>query len=211
MSILVTNDNQEMPAGCQRRPGALGDTSGRLPVPRGVDSVVASRDAVAVLDAVEIAYDHAKTNLAGQRARLDNLRTRAAAIITSGSVVASFLGAQALADTKPGANGSPVADRSLQFWEIVAVLAFIALLAACAWIISPKNQGWTFRLRADKLLTDYADKGKDATTTQRDLAKHMENYYGTNEPKIERLFSLLQAAIAALAIEAMAFILDLTT
>ncbi len=162
-------------------------------------------------DPVEIAYDHANTNLAGQRARLDNLRTRAAAIITAGSVVASFLGAQALADTKPGANGSAVADRSLQLWEIVAVVAFIALLAACAWVISPKNQGWTFRLRADKLLADYADAGKDGPTTQRELATHMENYYGLNEPKIERLFALLQAAIAALGIEAVAFILDLTT
>ena len=104
---------------------------------------------------VDIAYAHAKENLSSQRAALDNLRTRSAAVITAASVIASFLGGQALADTKvvPGVS-SPVADRSLQFWESFGFAGFVVVLALSVWIIKPKSEAWTFRLDAKWILQD---------------------------------------------------------
>lgn len=166
---------------------------------------------------VDIAYTHAKENLSGQRARLDNLRTRSAAVITAAAVLASFLGGQALADTKtlPGV-ASPVADRSLQLWEGVGFAAFLLVLALSAWIIKPKTSGWTFRLNARWLLAD-ADKRADSylsTATQqqkRELVGYMEDYYVANEKKMVKLFTLLQLSVVLLSVEAVGFMLDLTT
>lgn len=156
---------------------------------------------------IDIAYSHAKDNLAAQRARLDNLRARSTAVITAASVIASFLGGQALADTKTVRGlASPVADRSLQLWEAVGCAGFLLVLLLSAWIIRPKTKGWTFRLNAKKLLMD-----KDPQQQKRELAGYMEDYYVNNESKIERLFVALQISVVLLALEASGFMIDLTT
>jgi hypothetical protein len=159
---------------------------------------------------IDIAYTHAKENLAVQRARLDNLRVRSAAVITAASVIASFLGGQALADTRTLRGvAAPVADRSLQFWEGVGFGALLLALGISAWIISPKRKGWTFRLNAKKLLVD--GENQEVQQQKRELAEYMEDYYVSNETKLERLFELLQFSVVLLAVEASGFMLDLTT
>lgn len=137
----------------------------------------------------DLAYSHATENIAVQRQRLDNVRTRATTLITAAAVLASFLGGQALADSKrvPGV-AAPLPDRSLQFWEAVGFIAFLVVLFVCAWITSPKfrrkskpadadadergvdpnrkPKGWRFRLNAEKMLAEtralkYANPGLD--------------------------------------------------
>jgi hypothetical protein len=161
---------------------------------------------------VDIAYEHATANLAGQRARLDNLRTRAGTVISAASVVAAFLGGQALDDTKiPKGGGEPIADHSLQLGEIVAFVSFLAIICLCAAIIRPVKRGWTFRLNADKVLRDYADAGKTPEETKRELASYMEGYYVRNEKQLSHLFLMVQGGLVLLALEALALMLDLTT
>lgn len=164
---------------------------------------------------VDIAYQHAKENLASQRAALDNLRARSAAVITAAAVIASFLGGQALADTKtvPGV-ASPVPDRSLQFWESFGFGGFVLVLALSAWIIRPKSEAWTFRLDANWILRE-ATKDGDADTgvghrQKRELTGYMETYYGENQAKLVKLFKLLQLSVVLLIVEAAGFMLDLT-
>lgn len=156
-------------------------------------------------------------------------------MITAAAVLASFLGGQALADTKLLPNTtSPVADRSLQPWEAAAFAAFLVLLLLCAWIIRPKTKGWKFRLNSRKLL-ELGDKidceaqvrsgsglrgrwcsgavssERVVQAQKRQLAEHMEDYFVQNEAKLDRLFLLLQASVVLLAVEAGGFLLDLTT
>lgn len=184
---------------------------------------------------VDIAYTHAKESVAGQRARLDNLRTRATALVTAASVIASFLGGQALSDTKT-ANGQTVADRSLQCWEAIAFVAFFMVLGLCAFMIAPKRdrparerknwhrparkekKGWLFRLNANSILkeagaiqTSRPDLTPDAVAQiyKRQLAGNMEGHYKANEPSIKRRFRALIFGIIALGIEALAFVADL--
>lgn len=165
---------------------------------------------------VDIAYVHAKENLSSQRAALDNLRTRSAAVITSASIIASFLGGQALADTKMVRGvSSPVADRSLQFWESFGFAGFVLALAISVWIIKPKAEAWTFRLDANWILQD-GDKKQDESGTdvvqrqKRELAEHMEIYYTQNQKKIDKLVILLQVSVILLVVEAAGFMFDLT-
>lgn len=166
---------------------------------------------------IDVAYAHAAQNLTGQRARLDNVRMRAAAIITAASVIASFLGGQALADTKavPGVS-SPVSDRSLQVWEIVGFGAFLAALACSAWIIKPKSKGWAFTLSSTWILEDGDKTGAVSDPAKlpeqrRRLTTFMQQYYDENDKKLDRLYRLLALSVAALAVEALGFMLDLTT
>jgi len=164
----------------------------------------------------DIAYAHAKENLSSQRAALDNLRTRSAAVITAAAVIASFLGGQALADTKvvPSVS-SPVADRSLQFWESFGFAGFVAVLAISVWIIKPKSEAWTFRLDAKWILRDADEKSREsrsdvAQLQKRDLAEYMEVYYEENQTRIDKLVMLLQVSVILLVLEAAGFMFDLT-
>lgn len=186
--------------------------------------------------AADLAYTHARESVAGQRARLDNLRTRATALITAASVIAAFLGAQALADTQE-AGGKIVADRSLELWEAVAFGAFLGVLGLCAFIIAPRRKreartatslraareakkGWTFRLNANAMLAEAdnlaarrpeLDADDIAQEYKRQLVGDMEGHYKDNEPSIERRFTALLIAISILGVEALAFLLDLVT
>lgn len=157
---------------------------------------------------VDLAYEHATANVASQRARVDNLRTRAAALITAASLVASFLGGQALADTRiPEGGASPVADRTLQLAELVAIMGFLGVFALAAWTISPRAN-WKFQLDGSVLLADWRDDGDQDMKAF--LVGVLQKNYALNEKKLAPLTTLLQIAIALLAVEAIAFMLDLT-
>lgn len=162
----------------------------------------------------DIAYEHAKQNLAVQRVVLDNFRARAGTLITAAAVIASFLGGQALADTSlPRGATSPVPDRSLELWEGVAFAAFLALLALCASVLRPKAKGWTFRLNAKKVLAlgGEADTGEAVQAYKRQLVGHLEDYHEANEAALDRLSWRLRASVILLGVEAFAFLLDLIT
>jgi hypothetical protein len=168
---------------------------------------------------VDIAYTDAKENLVRQLARLDNLRARAGTIITAASVLASFLGGQALADTKtlPGVV-SPVDDRTVPVWEAVGFAAFLLVLGLSAWIIKPTTKKWKFRLDAKSLLTyaaEEAEAGADlrriTQQQKREQAECLDDYYCANEKKLRRLQFLLLLSVVLLALQALGFTLDLTT
>lgn len=98
-------------------------------------------------------------------------------------MLAAFLGGQALADTKRVRGTSPVPDRSIQPFEALGFVSFLAVLFFCALILVPKfkhrpkrkcwqiwrtetkrpwqlwrraanEESWKFRLNAQKMLTE---------------------------------------------------------
>jgi hypothetical protein len=179
---------------------------------------------MADVTSVDLAYDHAKDNLAAQRASLDNIRSRAATVITAASIVASFLGAQALADTMtvPGV-AAPIDDRSVQLWEAIAFAAFLLLLGFTAWIISPK-ESWTFELDPAKILCQakeikLASLEAEGSIQEDEIARQLKPILvdsmayneKCNQKGITRRLTALRWSVGLLAVEAVAFMLDLTT
>ena len=157
-----------------------------------------------------IAFEHAQKNVDGQRLALDNLRSRAATLLSAAALVTSFLGAEALKDEKAGADGSPVADRSLQTAEILAIGSFLGVVLASLFILMPKRKGWTFSLNTDTLLTGYVDKNATLAKMQRALTKHLRTHFKANASKLETRYWAFQLGGALLGVEVVCWMIDLT-
>jgi hypothetical protein len=160
----------------------------------------------------EIAYNLALKAITTQRTRLDDIRARAGTLLAATSLVTGFLGAEALKDTTTGAAGAQVADRTLQNAEIVGIAAFVATALCCLWILRPPlRAGWYFEISPALLVQDWVDAPAhgDADAMQRELAVEFEAYYDHNEPQLNRLMWWLTAAIVALLVEVVAWLLDL--
>jgi hypothetical protein len=157
-----------------------------------------------------IAFEHAQKNVDGQRLALDNLRSRAATLLSAAALVTSFLGAEALKDQKVGADGTLVADRTLQSAEYAAIACFLVVVVACLFILMPKRKGWTFRLDPATLIVGYVDGGATLVQTQRALAGHLKNHFADNARKLETRYWAFQAGAAFLGAEVACWLIDLT-
>jgi hypothetical protein len=159
----------------------------------------------------EIAYEAATKAVADQRTRLNDVRSRAATLLSAAAIVTSFIGARALDDQRVLSNGEVVSDRALQGWEIAGIASFVALAALTVAVLMPWH-GWTFRLGARNLIRDYTEGPNPATADemQRDLALHLDNHYERNEARMERLFWAFRIAAVLLAFEVVAWLIDLT-
>ncbi|MGH2383259.1 MAG: hypothetical protein ACRDG7_18850 [Candidatus Limnocylindria bacterium] len=136
----------------------------------------------------ELTYEIAAESIRNQRDRLTGLHTRAATLLAAAALVTSFLGAQALDDTRLIAeSGQLVADQVLEFWELLAIAFFVAAAAGCIRLLLPWP-GWQFHLNPKKLVRDYVEGDLPATLTemQRELAIHLRNHYETNEDVLNK-------------------------
>jgi hypothetical protein len=162
---------------------------------------------------LDVAFTQSLRGLTEQRARLDNLRTRAATLISAAAIVTSFLGAEALKDTRTGAGGQPEADRTLEFWELLAIAVFLGVGVLCLVILAPKTKGWLFRIDGRRLLKDYidTDNAPDLPALQRQLIAHIEDAHTANEKKLRPLIVCFQIGAVLLALEVLFWLIDLTT
>jgi hypothetical protein len=162
---------------------------------------------------LDIAFTQSLRGPTEQRARLDNLRTRAATLISAAAIVTSFLGAEALKDTRTGAGGQPEADRTLELWELLAIAAFVGVGVLCLVILAPKTKGWLFRISGRRLLEDYidAENPPDLPLFQRQLIGHIEDAHDANEEKLRPLIVCFQIGAILLALEVLFWLMDLTT
>jgi hypothetical protein len=158
---------------------------------------------------VSIAFDFAKAGLDGQKERLDNLRARAATLISAAAIVTSFLGAEALKDTQAGPNDTLIPDRSLDLPELLAILAFLGVGACCLWILWPRWHSWPFAIDA-RIVVGYANRGATTAVTQRRLIETLETNYSTIEGKLRPLFWTFHIGVLLLAAEVVAWLIDLT-
>ena len=154
----------------------------------------------------EIAFEASKDALKRQETSLDDVRTRAATILSGASIATAFLGAQAL--KRPRERP----DLWLDGWEWCAVGCFVLLAVVISAILWPRK-GWVWSLGAQRLIGGYVE-GTDKYTVpqiQRDLALHLERHFNTNQRKIGVLLFLFRLACLLLALQVVAWILDLTT
>jgi hypothetical protein len=163
----------------------------------------------------DLVYQQALRALTDQRATLDNLRTRAATLLSAAAIVTSFLGAEALKDQRPNAAGVLVDDHSLQSAELVAVVAFIAVVACTLYVVLPSFKrfgGFTFSFDPASMLSRYVDADPQPSTDEvrRTMIRWCGTYGEKNEPKIEHRFWAFSLGVVLLAAEILAWVIDLT-
>ena len=146
-----------------------------------------------------LAYEEALRGVVQQQAVLTDLRGRAATLLGAAAVSTSFLGGIALQEQKPTG------------WSWVAIGAFVAVGLLTVWILLPRR-GWTFRMSARKLISEYVecDKPADLPGMYRDLALHLENHFEANQIRLSQLFWRLRLASALLVGEIVVWLYVLT-
>jgi len=145
----------------------------------------------------ELAYTESAGALDQQASVLDELRSRTGILLAGASIVASFLGAEALRDSElDGLAG-------------LGLLAFVAVVGLCVCILWPRR--WVFAMGAKVLLEDWVDTERPGglAAMQRHVAEKMEGHWDDNDGKLKCMFILFEVAAAALGAEVVFWTLDL--
>jgi len=126
--------------------------------------------------------------LAQQEQALSELRARTGTLLTAASLIASFLGGQAL--TRQGLSASIV----------LALLAFGVSVVLCIYVLLPKD-GLIFALDAPEAYGALYDVRDDDDEVNRRLAYWLQSFRETNHPTVKRLTSAFEIAGFALLAE----------
>lgn len=147
----------------------------------------------------EFAYTEASRSIAQQQAVLDELRGRAATLLSAAAIVTGFLGGIALDDKQVGAVGT------------LAIVAFAIAGFLCVAVLLPWP-GWNFRWNARDLIANYVeDPTSPASLAEmhRDLALWAEDDYGLNNVRINRLWNVMRGAAALLVLDVLLWLVEL--
>src|SRR4051794_38317593 len=138
----------------------------------------------------ELVYQESLRAITTQEDALDNIRARAAQLLTAASVATSVLGGLVHAQSEHP-HGTT--------WA--AISTFLLLLGICVWIVLP-TRGWSFVNSATVLLAGYveADIPADLNEMHRSLALYMERHWDRNQDLLNRRLAGLQTAAVLLAV-----------
>jgi hypothetical protein len=158
-----------------------------------------------VADSVEgVIYDEAQRGLALQPVLLNELRARTGTLLAVTTATTSILGVIV------------VKDDELGFWGLLALAAFLAVVACCLAILSPHRK-WTFTEGAADMTATYCDgkrdDGSDWTidAVRRDLALHMENHADDAMGAMGAMQGLFIAAGIGLAVEVACWLIEFSS
>jgi hypothetical protein len=148
------------------------------------------------LDAYKIAFDEAVRAIEGQRASVDEIRTRSGILLSAAAIITGFLGPSAL---QPG---SPF------IVSIVAAILLLATVGPIVFVLLP-TQGWAFSVGTKNLLRDYIEGEEPASIEElyRSLAWYVEVDWETNKELLDVRYRLFTVAALALVGETMAWLI----
>ncbi|HSR94113.1 MAG TPA: hypothetical protein VLK56_04545 [Solirubrobacterales bacterium] len=126
--------------------------------------------------------------LSQQEQALTELRTRTGTLLTAASLIASFLGGQALA------------REGLSAWVILALAAFGVSVTLCIYVLLPKD-GLIFALDAPETYSALYEIRDDHEEVDRRLAYWLQSFREENHPTVERLTNAFELAGFALLVE----------
>jgi hypothetical protein len=133
-------------------------------------------------------YEIAVRALGQQEQALAELRARTGTLLTAASLIASFLGAEAIAR-----NG-------LNDWVVLALLAFGVSVVLSIYLLLP-NDSLVFALDAPETYEKLYDIRADDEEVQRSLIYWVQSFYATNSPTIRRLSRVFEVAGVSLVFE----------
>ena len=126
--------------------------------------------------------------LGQQEQALTELRTRTGTLLTAASLIASFLGGQALS------------REGLSLWIVLALIAFGMSVVLCIYVLLPKD-GLIFALDAPETYGALYEIRDDEEEVDRRLAYWLQSFREENHPTVERLTSAFELAGFALLAE----------
>ena len=142
-----------------------------------------------------LVYEEGLRGLDRQATAVDELRGRAATLVTAASIVASFLGADALAKT-----------RSESVWSALGIGAFVLVGLAAVFVLWPRR--WVLTFSPGQLLALYveSDEPYDIDDLRQDMASKFDDAYQANETRRRRLTRAIEVACGALVLEVAAWL-----
>lgn len=137
----------------------------------------------------ELAYAEAVRAIDTQARTVEEVRARTGVLLTGASIVASFLGSEAL-------RGS-----DLDLLSGLALLAFGGVVASALAILWPRE--WRFALGATVLLEDWVDQERQGgvVAMRRFVAERIDQNWLANKKKLDSMFALFEVAAVALGAE----------
>jgi hypothetical protein len=126
--------------------------------------------------------------LSQQEETLTELRARTGTLLTAASLIASFLGGQALA------------REGLSIWVVAALAAFGVSVVLCIYVLLPKS-GLIFALDAPRTYNALYEIRGDPEEIDRRLAYWLQSFREENHPTVERLTKAFELAGLALLSE----------
>ena len=140
----------------------------------------------------ELAYETAVAALKRQEEELNQLRQRTGMLLAAGSLVASFLGAEALgrAGTDP--------------WAPIAVVAFFVSTVPCIYLLAPKR-GLGFSLSGSQLYQEFEHETR-MEQVFRQLAEWLQGAWNENQKKLDRMNQVFAFSCGILVLEMGAWI-----
>ena len=134
------------------------------------------------------AHQIAVRALGQQEEALNELRARTGTLLTAASLIASFLGGQALA------------REGLSVWIVLALLAFGVSVVLCIYVLLPKD-GLVFALDAPETYEALYGVHEDEQEVDRRLAYWLQSFREKNHPTVKRLTRTFELAGFALLAE----------
>jgi hypothetical protein len=142
-----------------------------------------------------LAYEVAVRDLDRQEAVVNELRARAGTVLTASSIVASFLGGQAIQQT-----GFGVTTR-------LALIAFVASVVLCLWILTPRPT-LTFALDATGIYEALYEQGENLAEVHRRLAYWVAGFHDANQTRLDPMARVYQFAAGAVVAESILWVID---
>jgi hypothetical protein len=142
----------------------------------------------------QIAYDSALRALDKQEKLLEELRARTGILLAASSLAASLLGSQALEGSEPAGV------------VITAMVAFASSLAACLYILIPRD-GFIFALKGPAVYEELYEFRDVPDEMHRRLAYDLQRFWNLNDRLLKPVFRAFRAAAAALVVEVIALAL----
>jgi len=145
-----------------------------------------------------LAYRESVRAIEMQARSLDELRSRTGVLLAGASIVASFLGSQALRSS------------SFDIFTGLALVSFVAVLSICIAILWPRHE-WKFALGANVLLEDWTGENPcgDEQAMQAFVARQIETNWFANRQRIHDMLVLFQWAAVALGAEVLSWTVQL--
>ena len=144
-----------------------------------------------------IAYDAAVRRVEAQGRDLDEMRTRAAAILTVGVAITAFLGGFVLNRGSINAGG------------ILGIVLFFGVGVALGIVLWPRE--WKFHQSAAAMVGEWIDNdpGGDVGRMYRDLALHLDQDAEANATQISWRWTVFEVALALLAADTITWLVVL--
>jgi hypothetical protein len=137
----------------------------------------------------ELSYDAAVRALDLQERAVEQLRARTGTLLAASSLTASFLGAQAIQH----ANSSGILGA-------LALTSLACSIGLCVYVLLPKK-GFQFSVNATRMYEELFEHADDEAEVRRRLVYWLEDFWKSNQDKIDDLGSYYFGAAVALMLQ----------